>query len=397
MVPLLRCVACRAAGPLARGEPFQDPAFEKSRQEMAVVLGASATFLDSLKVRGATHKGHATGIRAYLRYAAVMNILPFPSHPEDLVGFLNHQVLFQGVQGSTAAGYLDGVEAVHMRLLSLKLIASNPCQDPGVVEAKQTVARNFKTGFTAKRPLSLSQLRQLLEACSDAACRKTTHLRLCIMFIGLGIIRTGAASVIQAHYTVSVSGEVSFLPTSHVQVRRHPERPQETYLYVEVRADKNRNPTMPFREVYLPEHVPALGLHPVREVLDYLRLHRPSSENRFLLAAPRGLAGWSTYKPDRYGVIVGHRPNKSIRTLLATTDHGLTEEELKKIGTTSLRKALSQALKDDGWPRAVRRDLGAWSMQAETMDSYQSTSTTIRLTALAHLGARLGPRYFAAD
>jgi len=261
--------------------------------------------------------------------------------------------------------------------------------------AKSTVTKNYRKGSVVKKPLTLRLLHLLLSACSSGS-KKHMHLRLNIMFIALGHIRTGAASVIQAHYVITPEQEVQFLPTSHLQVRVDRDSGQR-YLHVVVHADKNRDPSMPFREVYLPEHVPALEIYPLAEVLDYIRIHRPNSSNRFLLAAPMGAQGWRTYRPDKFGTLKGHQPNANIKKLLVTLDHGLTLEEMRLVGTTSLRKSLSQTLEEDGWPRTVRRDMGAWSMASESMDSYTTTSVRTRLTALARLGERLGPTYYAPD
>jgi hypothetical protein len=213
--------------------------------------------------------------------------------------------------------------------------------------------------------------------------------------IAVGIIRTGAASIIEVHYQI-LNGAVNLLPSSHVQIR-YCAALQMSYLHVEVKADKNRNPTMPFREVYLPEYIKELNLYPIRDLMNYLLVHRPKGLNRFLLAGPTGRTGWSNYRANQFGVLVGHRPNDALRKLLQFVDPLVTAAELKDFSTTSLRKTLCQALTDDGWPKDVRSDLGAWTSKKQTIDSYQTTSLRTRLVALASLGQQLGPSYYAKE
>jgi len=347
-----------------------------------------------LKVRGNTHRNHLTGVRAYLNFASIQNLLAFPSHPEDLVAFLNYEVLIRQVEGGTAANYLDGVDALHQRLLLLGVIKLNPCHHPMVKEAKHTVSLNYKRAFLAKKPLALVQLKRMLEAV-PATTRQNAHIRLTVMFIAVGCIRTGAASVIEAHY-IMVKGQVSFLASSHIKFMQCGKTGMH-YLHVQVVADKNRNPSMPTREVYLPEYIPELNLYPIREVTNYISQHQPASLNRFLLAYPKVNGMWSNYKPNAHGVIVGHRPNAQIRQMIMAAFPSMSPEELKGYSTTSMRKCLAQTVTDDGWPENVLDDMGAWSTKKakKSTDSYKTTPVHIRLWVLAYMGQRLGPTYYA--
>ena len=393
IISIIQCVPCRSLGLLSRSRPLDDPTLERERRERITVLSCAAIFLEGLRVRGNTHRNHLTGVRAYLNFASSQNLLAFPSHPEDLVAFLNHEVLIRQIEGGTAASYLDGVDALHQRLLSLGLIQSNPCAHQSVKDAKHTISLNYKSAFLAKNPLTIAQLKRML-AVTPANSRRSSHIRLTIMLIAVGCIRTGAASVIEAHYLVE-NGEVSFLPTSHINVMRCPTT-RMRYLHVQVRADKNRDPSMPTREVFLPDHIPELDLHPIQEVLDYLREHRPSSKNKFLLALPY-LKGnrWSSYKPNKFGVTVGHRPNALLREVILKAFPTMSQENLKGYGTTSLRKCLAQTITNDGWPPHVLMDMGGWARDKQSIDAYQTTPLSVRLMILAHLGQRLGPTYYA--
>ncbi len=258
--------------------------------------------------------------------------------------------------------------------------------------AKHTIRLNYKRAYIAKRPLLLSQLSEMLKI-ANTSTRQLLHMRLTIIFIAVGCIRTGAASVIQVHYNVT-HGRVTFDETSHVSISQCPET-KIRYIHVKVLADKNRNPSMPTREVFLPEYISALDLHPVRDLLQYIVEHRPASTNRFLLALPHANGNWSSYKPNKHGVTVGFKPNKKLREIVARAYPSMSPEEIKSFGTTSLRKCLAQTLMDDGWPETVILDMGGWSRGKHTLNSYQTTPLSIRLIVLTNLGKRLGPSYYA--
>jgi len=393
IINLIQCVHCRSQGLLGRSRPFTNPTLELERKERITVLSCAATFLEGLKLRGNTHRNHLTGVRAYLSFATGQNLLAFPSHPEDLVAFLNYEVLIRQMEGGTAAGYLDGVDALHQRLMSLGLIETNPCEHIMVKEAKHTISLNYKRAFLAKSPITIAQLKEMLAAAPPIS-RRGSHIRLTIMFIAVGCIRTGAASVIEAHYSIE-NGKAIFLPASHIKIMRCPTLGTR-YLHVQVKADKNRNPSMPTREVFLPEYISELNLYPIQEVMNYLQNHQPASTNKFLLALPH-LKGnrWSSYKPNKFGVTVGHRPNALLREVISKAFPSMSKEELKEYGTTSLRKCLAQTITNDGWPTHVLMDMGGWAKNKQSIDAYQTTPLSIRLMILAHLGQRLGPTYYA--
>ena len=391
----VRCVHCLSQDALQRGKAFASPSHETSRREMSVVLAASTNYLQALKVRGSTHKNHATGVRQYLKYAKELNLDPFPATPKDLMNFLSYEILILENQGSTASDYLNGVHDLHQTLLNLGLITINPVDHPAVKEMRSTVSRNIRTAYKAKRPLEFELLFALLEGTRDPKSLNDQHLRMHLILIGVGMIRPGAASIIEVHYTLDSSG-VTFLPRSHIHIRTNADGTGR-HLYIEVHADKNRNPSLPIREVFIPEHIGALELHPIQDVLNYLIRFKPNSANHFLTAGPRTNGTWASYKPDKYKIVNGYKPNKDLRFYALKLLPNPTKEFLAGFTATSLRKTLTQTLTDDGWPEAVICDVGGWARPKIILNSYATTPPHIRLLVLTSLTQSLGPRYYASN
>jgi hypothetical protein len=370
----------------------RDPAREAARLETLTRLTAHVKVLESLERRSTTQQAHATGVAAYRRYAASVGIYPFPAEVPHLINFVAHGLFLMDWEGKTVSSYLEGVSALHERLVSLGVIDENPSADGRLKKIKRTATANFKKASRAKKAFSLDVIIKMMSAFVDT--RASWHIRLSLWIRMLGCIRTSAASVIQVRYSVDTTGNITFAADSHVSIRRDEDLDLE-YVHIEVHADKNRNNTMHIREVVIPARVPAINCWPVDELRHYLRTYRPNSSNHFLLACPRGNAAWSSYRPDKYGRVKGHNPNSKFKLLLKKACPNMSDTRRNEFATTSLRKTLAQVLFEDGWPETVRADLGAWSITHRGIDAYFTTPNNLRLIALGRLGERQGVRYFA--
>ena len=297
--------------------------------------------------------------------------------------------------GTTIKNYVTGVSAFHNCLIAANVIGpgDNPCSSTPVKHCVRAAAKHFRKQSKASEPIALRLLSDMLAACPDT--RAGWHLRINLWLRFLGCIRTTACANIKVRYTVK-RGVLHFQRASHIAIKRDPDSKKD-YVHITIKADKNRNPTMAFREVVLPESITSLGVHPVAELRHYLVTYRPHNSNKFLLAAPLGNTGaYRDYKADKWGTVHGYNPNAALKKLALRVDPKLSKSDLATLSTTSLRKGLADTVHADGWPPSVMADLGAWKIPRTAMDSYFKTSRATLLIALATLTLRHGPKHFAA-
>ena len=114
----------------------------------------------------------------------------------------------------------------------------------------------------------------------------------------LSMPRQRAAKLLRVFYVLMDDGNIRFLDGSDITL--HLEADGTPYLRIRVDVDKNLQRGSE-RFAYIPAEITALGISPVKLVLDYLRIVRPPSGS-FLLSALKGTKTRTFYSNPFTGI-----------------------------------------------------------------------------------------------
>jgi len=257
------------------------------------------------------------------------------------------------------------------------MIFESPMRNEEMRQIKDTMQKTLKKASKATESMTVAELRAVFDEGFNGDAHGRHH-RMSFTLTTLGMLRQKAATLLKIKYGLvqSATGtEVVFDETSDVKILYDPDL-QEEYIELAVDVDKNvdaRNP----RKGYIPAHIPGLGIHPVRELKDYITSMRPPS-NGYLLAAPKTKSVPPSFRETRF-TAMGGVFTKAYKKLFPTST--------KKVSSHSGRKTLAQLLWDMGYCKRIIADAGGWFLKKDAVDLYFKTARRIILKAISSLGA----------
>lgn len=344
------------------------------RQEWRRLL-AGADALEDLRLRDSTTDTYRSSLQDYCNFCVARGAAPLPATSGLLRGYVYHCTADRTLAPSTVASRLSAISDWHRRQLPhLRLAgrrAVNPCHDEAVADLLKIIDKRIARPPKSRLPVTIPELRGMLHRGFDLWSAPGRHQRLCLLFLNLGCLRRGAAAALTCSYLVRPDGSILYDADSAVQVKFNTEL---GVRYIQLRVDVDKNVDARHEcYAFIPEHVPALDVHPVGLLEDYLRTFRPPSDG-LLLAAPRTRRiGPARFHPTKY---TGFNSAFKAAYARAFPDPATRSANLSRVGSHSGRKSLAQWLWDRYRSARLIAHVGHWACRQDALDAYFKTSAT---------------------
>jgi hypothetical protein len=407
-VALSFCVCCRlvlcaeCGGPISEWAPIEaficqhcqlqalaglrqesaEPLSQLQQSELRQLIRGTTHVLNTAK-RGSTGRSYRTGRGSLEAFTAAFQLPTFPVSPQTLGLMCTHAVAVRKLDTSTVKQRMlavgDFYDYVSHRL-HLRGVR-NPLRDPELISLLRVYGLNFKKAAGGSMALTLAELHGLFERGLTTLTRRGRWARLYCIFLNFGMLRNTAVKALTIVYEISRDGlTVTYLPGSNVRIEWN-EAFGADCIIVDVDSDKNMNAQKAARDggrhAFIPATLEHLGVTPAEDLNNYILRERPPSGGP-LFAYPNKTGNGFARKPCSTF-------NTYLRDAYKRAFPQVTPEHLKKLGTHSGRKTLSQALWDHGFSRRLIADAAGWFLKKEAMDIYFRTSALMILRALSTL------------